>query len=404
MTRARVLAAAAALNEFTAAQVAAYCEDDLDSVTRIIRDHDELFAPVPHACTPRWRVTDRRLLRAVIAAAEGRGQPAAAGHRPGPDGSREDRLLLAEQTLIDCAEEPSAAGRRTMAATAANYLRQFVAATPEAGDGRRWWEVEPSCLDALGDRVTGDAATVSRSRLRTDFALARLTGSEAANEQVGIGFLIETATELTRLLGSAEAGEERICRLSRRFADLAMKLTTPSAPGNPGAVAPAKLLSALAWRRAGPAAQGGWDRAARAQVALLRTIADRHPLVPDEGHARLYRDLDQPRHGRKRVAVYQDLLDLLPSRYDWEPVEALLPGAVVTAVTDLDACRLLRRYASVIEGDLVSSPYGSERALVGQVAHRFEEFADAQAGRDRTVADRTTETRKQLLALFDVDV
>jgi hypothetical protein len=95
-----VLSAAAALNEFTAAQVAAYCEDDQDSVIQVLRDHDDLFEPVPHASTPRWRVTDRTRLREVIAAAESRGRPAGADHRPVPDGWREARLLLAEQTLI----------------------------------------------------------------------------------------------------------------------------------------------------------------------------------------------------------------------------------------------------------------------------------------------------------------
>jgi hypothetical protein len=291
-----------------------------------------------------------------------------------------------------------------MAATATNYLRQFIADTSGVSDRRGWWEVVPAYVDALGDRLTADTSDISPSRLRTDFALARLTGSEAASEKVGIGYLIETATELTRLLGSRGAEQERIRRLSGRFADLAMKLTTPSMPGRSGAAAPARLLWALAWRRAGPAAQGGWARAAQAQVTLLRGIADYYPLAPGESRGCLYRVLGRAGHGRQRVAVYQDLLDLLPSGYGCEPVEALLPGAVVTADTDLGTCRLLRRYADVIEGDLVTSPYGSERALVGQVAHRFGEFADMQARRDRSVADRTTETRKKLLALFDVDV
>jgi hypothetical protein len=400
MSPSDVLSSAAALHVFTAEQVAAYCAEDEDTVIRILRDHGDLFEQVPDAPVPRWRVTDRARLREAIAGTAGRTAPAS--ERVDAAGSREARLLLAEQTLIACADEPSAAYRQTMAATAANYLRQFIAATPGTTDGCGWWEVEPSCVDALGDRVAADAAT--RSRLRMGFALARLTGSEAASEQVAIGYLIETATELTHLMGSRQAREERTRRLSRRFADLAMKLTTPAATGDPGAVAPATLLSALAWRRAGPAVQGDWAKAAQAQVTLLRRLADHNPLAADGGRACLYRPLGRPRDGRQQVAVYQDLLELLPSRYACEPGEALLPGAVVTAVADARASRLLRRYADVIEGDLVTSPYRSPRALIGQVAYRFEEFAVAQAGRDRNLADRTTETRRNLLELFDVDV
>ena len=403
MSRSSVLGAAAALNEFTAAQIAAYCEDDQDGVLDVLQEHADLFEPVPQARSPRWRVTDRRRLRETIAAAE-TGTPRTPPPRPDPGEAGRVRLLLAEQTLLACADEPSAASRRTMAATATNYLRQFLADLPDLGERPRWWEIGPACVDELGDRLATGAVPVSPARLRTDFALASLTGSEAASEDVSIGFLIDTATGLSRLMSTREAGQEGVQRLSRRFADLAMKLTTPSMAEAPEETAPARLLSALAWRRAGPAAQGGWEPAARAQVTLLRTIADHHPLAPPEGSGCLYRVLGDAGHGRQRVAVYRDLLELLPSRYACEPVEELLPGVVVTAEADPRAGRLLSGYAGVIEEDLRTSPYGSERALVGQVAHRFEEFADAPANGDRGVADRTTRTRRELLALFDVGV
>lgn len=403
MSRSSVLGAAAALNEFTAAQIAAYCEDDQDGVLDVLREHADLFEPVPQARSPRWRVTDRQRLREIMAAAETPARHAEA-HRPEPGEAGGARLLLAEQTLIACADEPSPAGRRTMAATATNYLRQFLAGLPGLGDHPSWWELGPACLDELGERLSAGPVPVSPVRLRTDFALASLTGSEAASEDVSIGFLIDTATGLSRLMSTREAGQEPVQRLSRRFADLAMKLTTPSVPERPEVTACARLLSALAWRRAGPAAQGGWAPAARAQVTLLRTIADHHPLVPLDSRGCLYRVLGDAGHGRQRVAVYRDLLELLPSRYACEPVEELLPGVVVTAEADPRAGRLLSTYAGVIEEDLKTSPYGSERALVGQLAHRFEEFADAPANGDPGVADRTTETRRELLALFDVGV
>jgi len=402
MSQSTVLSAAAALHEFTAAQIAAYCEEDQAAVRRILRDHGGLFEPRPRTRTPRWRVSDPQGLRAAIAAAADAGPTPA--RLPDSGGSPQARLLLAEQTLVDCADAPSAAERRVMAATATNYLQQFVArALPGANPGT-WWKVDPSHLDSVGDCPATETGTVSRCRLRTDFALARLTGNEAAEEKVGIGFLIDTAVELTRLVGSGEVDEERERRLSQRFADLARKLTTPSAPDDPGAVAPARLLSALAWRRAGPAVQGGCHQAAVAHVTLLRKLADGDPLVIGEGRSHLYWVLGPLRRGRQRVAVYQDLLDLLPSKFQFEPEEELLPGAVVTAVADADAARLLRHYAAVLEADLVNSPYLSDRALVGQVVHRFEEFTVLEADRDSSVVARTTETHKELLALFDVDV
>jgi hypothetical protein len=388
-----VLSAAAVLHVFTADQVAAHCEEEREAVVEILREHGDLFEPLSATDSPRWRVRDPAALRARIAVPRDVARP-----RPRSlDGSLQARLLLAEQTLIDCAGEPSAAGRRVMAASAANYVRQFIAGAQPGAAHERWWEIQPATLDELGDRLVADGTAVSRCRLATDLALARLTDRAAARQDVGVGFLVETAAELHRLVTSRELDKQRFRGLYRRFTELAMELTTPLATGDRGAAAPARLLRAVAWRRAGPAAQGGWEAAARAQLELLRGLAQDDPLAGGGG-THLYRVLDRLQHGRRRVAVYQDLLDLLPSRFRWEPEQELLPGAVVAAVAEEGAARLLKHYADVLERDLVNSPYLSDSALVGQVAYRFDEFKVA-AGADNT---RTTETRRRLLSLFDV--
>jgi hypothetical protein len=397
MSPATVLSTAHALREFTAPQVAAYGEDDEAAVRAVLLDHPDLFERVPSSGPDRWRVTDLDRLQRVIAAAKPLRTPAprASTPRSGPA-----RLLMAERTLVRCGDERSAAGRKTMAATALNYLRQFVAELiPEPAS---WWRVERGVVESLTDRATIGSAPVTRSRLRTAFALARLTACEADAERVGIGFLIETAQDIA-LLAAAPDLDTGIPDLAQRFADLARALTTPAAPDDPGRVAPARLLSALAWRRAAPEVRGSLRKAADAQVTLLRGLADNNPLEPSEGSAHLYRLLDRTRHGRCRIAVYGDLLPLLPSRFDCEVESALLPGALVEATTDVCAATLLQRYADTLERDLAGSPFASERALIGQVVHRFDDFTDA-AQPDASVVDRSTRTRRELLALVGIHV
>jgi hypothetical protein len=59
----------------------------------------------------------------------------------------------------------------------------------------------------------------------------------------------------------------------------------------------------------------------------------------------------------------------------------------------------LRQCARTLESDLVHSPFGSDTALIGQVAHVFQELAEEHAGLDDTVVSRTDETRSELLRL-----
>lgn len=401
MSPTTVLSAAHALREFTVAQVAAYGEDDEETVRAILLEHPGLIERSPSTGPDRWRVTDPARLRRAISAARPERDAVPAGRhasapavRPGPA-----RLLLAERTLVHCGDGRSAPERKLMAATALNYLRQFVAElTPQPAS---WWQVE-GVLDSHTDHTVAGTGSVTPARLRADFALVRLTACEADAQGVSIGFLIETAMDIARLAGAPDL-DTGIPDLAQRFADLARTLTTPAAPPNPGRVAPARLLSALAWRRAAPEAHGSLQEAADAQVSLLRGLADHNPLEPGDGAAHLFRLLDRTRQGRCRIAVYRDLLPLVPSRFDCEVEAALLPGALVEAVTDPPAATLLQHYADALERDLTRSPFASERALIGQVVHRFDDFTDA-AQHDPCVVDRSTQTRRELLALVGIQV
>src|SRR4051812_38927214 len=147
MKPADVLAAAAALHEFTLDQVAAYCEGDERDVQEVIEGFGRYFEPVgPRSEHSRWRVSDPAALRAaIVRAPAGRAQ----ARTPQPQGaeqrgSLEARLLLAEETLVECGREPEPAYRRIMASTVMNYLQQVVAASsPGRPD---WWAVQAAGL------------------------------------------------------------------------------------------------------------------------------------------------------------------------------------------------------------------------------------------------------------------
>ena len=135
-----VLTAAAALHEFSLGQVSAYCNGDRREVQEVLdsfgRFFDDAGRPAGADEERRWRVADMAALRAEIARdlpADGQGavggrdirqpsQPVLSGR------SLRSRLLLAEETLVDCGSQPSAAHRRVMARTVMNYLQQVVVA------------------------------------------------------------------------------------------------------------------------------------------------------------------------------------------------------------------------------------------------------------------------------------
>src|SRR5262249_47902094 len=132
MSRVGVLTAAAVLHDFTPAQLAAWCEEDVDTVVGLLTDASDLFRRLPDAGEggageggaggQRWQVIDAQVLRHAITV-ESRALPGeradhlAAAYRV--SGNRllrgpAARLRMAEETLMDCAEEPSALARRIM--------------------------------------------------------------------------------------------------------------------------------------------------------------------------------------------------------------------------------------------------------------------------------------------------
>jgi hypothetical protein len=399
-----VLAAAAALHEFTLDQVAAYCEGDEHEVQQVIEGFSDHFESIEAPSgRSRWRVADPAALRAAIVQMPARGTRATppSPRTPETEGRLETRLLLAEATLVECGREPSPAFRQIMASTVMNYLQQVVAA---ASPGRPdWWEVGPTGLS--GDVLSG--AGLSMSRIRTDVALARMTACEAAGETMAIDYLIETAVETRRLLLSEDTDRQRFEMLVKRLWSLSRDLMTPSGRGSAmtaSTVASARLLSALAWRRASFRAGDDGQAVARELVDLLQGIA-RGPLEITADHQiPLYHVLADLPHGRQRVAVYSDLLHLLPRTYQVDLDKQILPGALVEAVADAAAAHHLHRYAATIERDLVHSPYRSDSALIGQVVHAFENLAANAATVDDSVVERGERTRVELLKLAGVVV
>jgi hypothetical protein len=417
VNRAGLLAAAAVLREFTPAQLAAWCEEDVDTVAAFLAAAGDLFGRLPTCGRagpdgPRWRVNDAQVLHQAlleesrahrrewtdrVRPAEGRGS---AGR---PSWGLDARLRMAEETLMDCAEEPSALGRRLMADSAMNYLRQFLAdVLPQS---RPWWEIEPALVATMPAQVPTGAGTVTRSRLRADLALARLTSSAATGVPVEAEFLLRTARGLDHPFGSSDVDEEWLSRLTGRFTELALALVRPSVHDIHNMAAPARLLSALTWRHALTDAHGNVREAVRGLAQALQAVVRTLPeAVPDDGPTSLYQVLASLPQGRKRINVYAGLLAILPRQLGYHEEEQVVPGVLVTAVTGPRASHRLRMYADTIEEDLVHSDFTSGSALLGQAAHLVQDLAERGASMDGSVLERSDRTRRHLLALAGVPV
>ena len=118
----------------------------------------------------------------------------------------------------------------------------------------------------------------------------------------------------------------------------------------------------------------------------------------------LYQVLGNLPRGRQRVVVYTDLLNLLPRQFELALADQVLPGALVEAVAGPAASDHLREYATVIETDLVRSPFHSESALIGQVTHVLQDLAARESRSDGSVVERTDRTCVELLSLAGVGV
>ncbi|WP_020390788.1 hypothetical protein [Kribbella catacumbae] len=408
-TTSSVLAAAATLQEFSLFELAAYCEADPAGILKVLSSAHPLVQPRDQPTderesgpdllgAQRWHVVDTTGLRDLIAtSAPGRTARAAAQPRR-KDPLTRIRLLRAEETLISCAAEESADVRRIMAATARNYLRQFVAADSGRSD---WWML------GADDEAPGGGPSESwigpAPRLRVDFALATLTESEAMGREVAGEFLVETATDVCALVSYVEKPTDR--GLADWFFNLAHELTRRPDEEVPSSAAPDRLLSALSWRRVRAQVEPNVEKAAQEAVSLLRwLVGDSDDSTPGNGAGGLFRFLGHLPDGRNRIEVYSDLLQIVPSQYEWQPEGEVVPGALTEAVADSPAASHLQQCASALEAGLVQMPFQSESALIGLAAHMFQDFAARGAVFDEGVVPRSNQARLNLLGLADVRV
>lgn len=387
-----MLAAAAALREFTVDDLAACCDEqppDIETILRGAGAHLERIGTGSTAAPARWRVVDLAGLRralAVRAEAAPPGQP----HRrvAAPSTSR---LLLAEQTLGECAAADSADERRILVATAKNHLRQVLAAVQPRHCP--WWSVDFS-LQRLGESIEQHPDQPAFTRLRLDVALACLAEGDATGRPVPLPDLVATVLEFQRLAALLE--DPQLRDLVGRFFDLVLAQLAP--PDRSSVAAPDRLLAAVARRRLRARVEHGVGAAMRALVPLLESLGA--PRRPAQAQQRgLCQVLGHLPDGRDRVLVYSDLLQILPRQCLWQPAGEPVPGALVEAVTEPQTTTRLASCAEALERDLVRSPFGSDAALIGQAAHIFQHLAEQAVPLDGTVLARSDRTRSELLRL-----
>jgi hypothetical protein len=375
MTAQGVLAAAALLREFGLAEISAFCDEQPPDIAAILA----AAAPAVVASgDDRWRVVD---LPAVRREAR-KGIPAVPVQRRAPDEG--PRLELAEETLVACRAEPSLDRRRVMVASAVNHLRQVLAATLP---GRLpWWTVELH-TDLLVDELRRHPDRVQAVRLQLSVAVARLAEGNVTGNPVPADELLETVAYFRQ---EPLLGDHRLQGLVGGFVDLATAQESPP-------IAPVeRLIVAVARRRARAQVERDFGAALQALEPLLRALGagHAHPQMHD-----LFQTLGRLPDGRDHAVVYSDLLHVVPAQLQWHPAGELLPGALVEVVAEPAVSVHLRRCARTLEADLVHSPFGSDTALIGQVAHVFQELAEQHAGLDGSVVTRTDEARSELLRL-----
>jgi len=155
------------------------------------------------------------------------------------------------------------------------------------------------------------------------------------------------------------------------------------------------LIVAVARRRV--RAKVGTDPAGaiRELEPMIRVLGS----APDRPPRDLHRTVQQLPDGRDVAVVYMDLLPLVPRQYRWQRIGEPLPGALVELVADPWVSEHLSTCASALETDLARSPYGSDRALIGQTAHVFQRLAEQTAGIDGGGILRGNQARSELLDL-----
>jgi hypothetical protein len=396
MSPAGILAAVAALRQFTAAQLAAYCAEDEAAVSAFLSGQPGLWEWLPDAC--EWRVVDLAGVRAQLAAAAGPDPPAAPTRTPACPVEPADSLLFAEDLLLTCQQDP-AADRRMVARTALNHLRQFIATVrPGAGP---WWGVDLAGRVAVPDLPLPSGDFVTAARVRIDISLARLTGAEAAARGVPaeqLISLISAAWEVECLPESMDGQrwrdiDERFTALCRQVVDL---------PGGADATsAPATFLAALARRRAPDRARHS-SASGEVLARLLDGLSHPTAVAGRTVASPFFRVLDRRPDGRRRLAVYSGLLPLVPRGCAWWQVSEPLPAVVVEAVADASASRHLEESARALVRGMSGITKPSLSALIGQASYVLDEVATRRASLDSDVVSRAEPVRKELLSLGNV--
>jgi hypothetical protein len=380
MSAQRVLAAAAVLREFGLAEISAFCDERPPEIIAVLA----AAAPaVELSGDEQWRVVDLPAIRR-----EARRGVATIAHQ-GRDASPGPRLELAEEVLSACRVEPSAHRRRVMVASAVNHLRQVIAVT--LPDRPPWWQVD---LDAerLGHEFRRHLDPVQAVRLQLGVAIARLAEGNVSGHPVPAGELIET---VARFRDEPLLDDRRMRGLVGGFVDLATaQASRPDAPVD-------RLIVAVARRRAHVQVERDLTAALQTLEPLLLTLGHRQARSSAND---LFQTVARLPDGRDHAVVYADLLHVVPAQPHWHPTSEPLPGALVEVVVEPAVSVHLRRCARALEADLAHSPFGSDTALIGQVAHVFQELAEEHSALDGSVVSRADEARSELLQLAKAPV
>ena len=384
MSASRVLSAAAALREFDLDQVAAFCDEPPDVIRTVLADASGSIAPVEDT-SDRWRVIDHRELRR-------RSRAQAAGEQPPKDERRyqpkndvtETRLRYAEQVLVEWDGTRPFEERRLRLDAATNALRQ--AAANLSPESPAWWQLDISSGDLAPDNPRLDAATLMRLQVTQE--VAYLTSQELVGHALNTPDLGAAAQRLQVRADGVDL--QSMFDLIARFVDLFLYQAAPT----PAGTAPGRLLTALATRRV----------RALAKKSQLDGLAALNPLLENIGRdgkpaPRLYQELADLPAGRKHVVVYTDLLEVLPRHFRYRAENSRLSGALTEAVTDPETTVQLRMHASRLEQDLVRSPYGSDRALIGSAIQLLHQIAEQGASDDGSLMTRSDARCSELYRL-----
>jgi hypothetical protein len=393
MSSRRVLGAAAALREFTIDQVGVFCDEEPQDIVRILEQAGDRLRRIPAdpADPPeadRWLVVDLAGLRRDLALTD-QGPTESLPTRRALDAheATTTRLDLAEESLAECASEPTAAGRRILVSTAQNHLRQVVA---QAFDRRTsWWSLELS-PETVRAELQEHPAPSTGPRLELDVAMAQLAECDATGHRVSMHELLRTVARVEQLAPLLD--ELRLAPLVERFVDLVTGQVSVGA----ALAAPQRLITALTRRRARARVGQGLGQAIHDLFPILRSLAD------DENHQQLYTLLDQRPDGRHHVVVYVDLLALLPRHLQCSTGPERLSGTLVEAVTEPAASTRLNGYARELAHDLVESSFRNDKSLIGATMQVFQKLAERDGVQDETMQARCDNTRHELFNLATI--